>query len=278
MPAIDVLVVVQRKDASRYHKNLSVHSEFKVRLVSDPSDALDTLADRDHHVDVLVLDNNLDGVFDLVRELRHTYPRLLILLVDEEADFAMPGQADDISTEPFENDDLVRRINRLMSDRSLETLRADAMPPVREFAKILRKAAGEMGKQEAAVSACLDLGYDYVALYKIENPNPLQVTLRAQQGPKPIQAVAPKEAAADDIIGWVAKTGQSRIAAPEDDLNHPLVRKGRLGAVACVPIGAANRYGVLVACRDEPGTITQQNVLMLELISAQLAAVITKET
>ena len=159
----------------------------------------------------------------------------------------------------------------------LETLRADSMPPLREFAKQLRKSVGETGKYQAAVNACRTLGYDYVAFYRLESLDPLQVTLKAQDGPAPIQAVAPKQASADDIIGWVAKSGQSRIASPTDELNYPLVRRGRLGQVACTPVGATSRYGVIVACRNEPNSITQQNLLMLELISAQLAAMISKE-
>ena len=35
--------------------------------------------------------------------------------------------------------------------------------------------------------------------------------------------------------------------------------------------------GVIVACRERPGTITQENVLILELIGAQLAAALAKE-
>jgi len=277
MAQIDVLITVRREHASRYFKSISAYQDFRVKLVTSTTDALELLADREKHVDLLVLDNALEHVFELVNELRQTYPRLLIVLVDEEADFAMPGQADDISTDPFTNDDLARRINRLMSDRRLETLRADTMPPVREFAKKLRKAVGESGKQQAAVSACRDLGYDYVAFYRLESLDPLQVTLKAQDGPPPIQAVAPKQATADDIIGWVATTGQTRIAGPTDELNHPLVKRGRLGAVVCTPVGMTNRYGVIVACRDQPNTITQQHVLLLELVSAQLAAVISKE-
>ena len=168
MSNIDVLVTVQREDASRYYKNLSAYSDFNIQLVSDTRDALDTLADRDQHIDVLVLDNNLEHAFDLITELRHSYPRLFIVLVDEDADFGMPGQADEISTEPFENNDLIRRITRLMSDRQLETLRADSLPAVRQFAKELRKAAGEMGKQQATVEACKNLGFDYVAFYRQE--------------------------------------------------------------------------------------------------------------
>jgi hypothetical protein len=276
--SIHLLVAVRREHASRYYKNLTANPEFHVNIVSDTRDALEALADRDKQVDVLVVDNGIGRVFDLVNELRHTYPRLLIVLVDEDADFATPGQADEVSTDPFTNDDLVRRITRLMSDRRLETLRADAMPPVREFAKKLRTASGEGGKAQAAVNACRDLGYEYCAFYRLESTDPLKVTLRAQAGPAPIQAVAPKTATAEDIMGWVAKTGQSRIAGPGDELNHPLVAKARLGAVACVPVGSANRYGVLVACRDQPGSISQQNVLMLELVSTQLAAVIAKES
>src|SRR6185369_4504487 len=154
MASVDILVTVKRDDASRYYKSLSEHKDFRLNIVSETKDALDALADRDKHVDVLILDNNLGHTYELIGDLRHTYPRLLIVLVDEEADFAMPGQADDISTEPFANDDLARRITRLMSDRRLETLRADTMPPVREFAKKLRKASGESGKQQAAVAAC----------------------------------------------------------------------------------------------------------------------------
>jgi len=166
----------------------------------------------------------------------------------------------------------------LMSDRQLETLRADSLPAVRQFAKELRKASGELGKQQAAVGACKDLGYEYVAFYRLEAGETPKLTLKAQDGPAPIQAVVPKVAAPDDLMTWVVQNGQSRIAAPPDSPNHPLVAKGRLGAVACVPVTFGNnKYGVLVACRDQPGSISQENVLMLELVAAQLAAAISKE-
>src|SRR5215468_6517124 len=177
-------------------------------MVSDTGDAFNILADRDQHIDVLVLDNGLGYIYEFIQDLRHSYPRLFIVLVDEEADFGMPGQADEISTEPFENNDLIKRITRLMSDRQLETLRADSLPAVRSFAKELRKASGEVGKQQAAVAACKDLGYDYVAFYRLENTNPPTVTLKAQDGPAPIQAVAPRAAAPDDLVMWVAQNGQ----------------------------------------------------------------------
>lgn len=278
MSVIDVLVAVPREHASRYYKNLSAHADFRVQIVSDTRDALDTLADRNKHVDVLVLDNGLGHVFEFIRELRHSYPRLFIVLVDEDADFGMPGQADEISTEPFANDDLIRRITRLMSDRQLETLRADSLPAVRQFAKELRKASGEIGKQQAAVGACKSLGYSYVAFYRLEAGDTPAMSLKAQDGPAPIQSVAPKTTQPDDLMTWVLQNGQSRIAGPQDVTNHPLVAKERLGAAACVPVTMnTTRYGVLVACRDQPGSINQENVLMLELVAAQLAAAISKE-
>ncbi len=278
MSAIDVLVAVRRENAGRYHKNLSSYPDFRVQIVSDTRDALDTLADRDKHVDVLVLDNGLGYIFEFISELRHSYPRLFIVLVDEEADFGMPGQADEISTEPFDNNDLIRRITKLMSDRQLETLRADSLPAVRQFAKELRKASGEIGKQQAAVGACKDLGYSYIAFYRIEGGDTSNIALKAQDGPNAIQAVAPKAAVPDDLMTWVAQNGQSRIAGPQDTPSHPLVTKGRLGAVACIPVTiSSSRYGVLVACRDQPGSINQENVLMLELVAAQLAAAVSKE-
>jgi len=279
MPKLtQVLVAVPQSEAARYFKNLRQQEEFEVRVVTSTDDALTDLRDRDNNTDVLVMSQSLPETTELTNDLRQSYPRLLIVLVDEEADFAIPGQADEISTDPFEGDDLARRIQRLMSDRQLETLRADSLPAVRLFAKRLRDASGELGKLQAAAAACREMNYDYVACYRQESDSPISLELRAQDGGRPIKAVAPKMASADDLMGWVAKTGQSRVASPEDTPNHPLVAKGRLGSVACVPVNISGvRYGVLVACRDVPGSVTQENVLMLELISAQLAAALSKE-
>lgn len=276
--SIDILCAVPREEASRYFKNLKEQRDFKVRIVSSPQDALDDLANKDNQTDVLILDNALPNTNALINELRQSYPRLLIVLVDEDADFAIPGQADEISTAPFENNDLSKRISRLMSDRRLETLRADSLPAVRHFAKRLREASGELGKLKSAAAACLEMGYEYVAVYRQAGGDVNNLLLKAQDGPRPIQAMAPEKGTADDLIGWVAKTGQSRIAGPDDELNHPLVRRSLMGAVTCVPVNISGvRYGVLVACKEIPGAITQENVLMLELISAQLAAALSKE-
>ncbi|MEO0563390.1 MAG: GAF domain-containing protein, partial [Chloroflexota bacterium] len=142
----------------------------------------------------------------------------------------------------------------------------------------LRNATGEIGKLQAAAAACVDMKYDYVSVYKQESEEPVKMTLKAQEGPRAIQSIAPQSGDESDLMGWVSKTGQSRIAAPGEDPNHPLVARGRLGAVVCVPVNISGvRYGVLVACRDMPGSITQENVLMLELVAAQLAAALSKE-
>lgn len=278
MAKVDVLVVVPREDASRYYKNLSTHEDFRVQICSNTRDAMATLEDSDKHVDILVVENRIDKVFEFIGDLRHSYPRLLIILIDEEADFGLPGQADEISTTPFDNDDLARRISRLMSDRQLETLRADSLPAVRDFAKRLRNATGEIGKQQAAVSACMDMDYDYVAFYRLEQADPLRLVLKAQDGEDGIKSIAPEYAAENDVMAWVSQNGQSRKVGPEDTPTHPLVKTGRLGAAVCVPVHFSNnRYGVLVACRANPDSITQENVLMLELVSNQLAAAISKE-
>ena len=249
MSFIDVLVAVRREDASRYYKNMAAYPELRIQIVSSTADAAAVLADQNKHVDILVIDNQLGGVFGFINELRLTYPRLLIVLVDEAADFALPGEADEISTDPFTNDDILRRITRLMSDRKLETLRADSLPAVREFAKRLRQAVGESGKHEAAVAACMDLGYQYVAFYRLEDTDPTRLTLRAQRGPAALQAAAPRQAAPDDLITWVAQNGQSRIASPTDESNQPtlkLIQDGKVGAAACVPVVfSGNRYGAL---------------------------------
>ncbi len=279
MANTDVLIAVPDSEASRYYKSLSVHDNLSVQIATNLGDALEIVADRDQRIDVFVVEQRMGDVFALVGELRQNYPRLLIILVDEEADFGMPGQADDISTDPFRNDDLARKITRLMSDRQLETLRSDSLPAVRNIAKRMRTATGAHGKQEAAVATTIEMKYEYVAYYHLERAEPLRMTLRAQGGPGTIQAIAPKQANPDDLMTWVAQNGQSRIAAPEDKPNHPLVARGRLGAVACIPVQFSGRtFGVMVACRDRPSSITQENAMMLELICAQLAAALSKES
>ncbi|NDJ76289.1 MAG: GAF domain-containing protein [Chloroflexi bacterium] len=244
----------------------------------DHDAAREVLADSKKRTDVFVVDNSLGDVYELVSELRQTYPRLLILMVDEEADFGMPGHADEVSVEPFKDDDLLKRIKRLTEERSLQTLRADALPPVRQFAKSLRRAGPGQSRQQAAVEAIKELGYDYVAFYSVMPTTPPELSMNAQVGPHAVTAIAPqKQDYQASLVGWVAQNGQSRIVGPDDEPNHPFVKQGRFGAGACVPVGTTLRFGVLLACREQPNAITEQNVLMLELVSAQLASAMAKQ-
>jgi GAF domain-containing protein len=278
MGQVDVLAAVPQEKASVYHKNLSLVQDFRLHIVTAISDALDLLADREQHIDVIVLDVSLGAVYELIDDLRHSYPRLFIVMVDEDADFGTPGYADALSTAPFTDNDLVKRITRLMSDRQMETLRADSLPAVRSFAKELRAAIGQAGKEQTAVTAIRTSGFDYVAYYRLEDEAALRLTLRAQAGPKPIEAIAPRSAAPDDLMTWVCQKGQSRITTPPDAPNHPLVARGRLGTAACVPVlFSGQRFGVIVACNDQPGSITQDKVMMVELVAAQVAAAISRE-
>lgn len=275
---IHVLAAIPLAALARYRENLFQDSQLKVSMVHNEADIRGALADVQQRTDILVIDNSLGGVFELVKDLRQTYPRLIILLVDEEADFGMPGHADEVSVEPFKNDDLLKRIKRLTEERSLQTLRADALPPVRAFAKSLRRAVAGQAKQQAAVEAIKDLGYDYVAFYTVMPTKPPELSLSAQVGPSGMTTLAPqKQDYNTSLVGWVCQSGQGRIVGPDDEPNHPFIKQKRFGAGVCVPVGTTLRFGVLFACREQPGAITQQNVLMLELVSAQLASALAKQ-
>lgn len=274
---IYVLAAVRLPSVAKYREFLSKDSKLKTTVVTSEPSAREILASADKRTDVFVVDNGLGSVYELIRELRQTYPRLLILLVDEEADFSMPGRADDVSTEPFKEDDLIKKIKRLAEERRLETLRADALPPVRNFAKSLRKASKGLGKQQAAVEAVRELGYDYVAFYAIAPADPPALSLAAQVGPNAIMSMMPVRTDYSGLLGWVVQNGQSRIVGPGDTPNHLLIEKGRYGSAVCIPVGSTMRFGVMLACREQPGAITQQNVLMLELVGAQLASALAKE-
>lgn len=278
MASINVMAAITQDRARLYYQKLSQDSELQLQIVTTINDMMASIADQDNHVDVCVLDNALRGALDAVNQIRQNYPRLLIVLVDEEADFGLPGQADEMSTDPFEDDELIRKIKRLMMDRRMETRRSDSLPAMRTISRFMKNAVGTLGKQEATVQAVAEMGYDYVAYYSIESTEPLNLRLIAQHGPKTITSIAPQQADHGDLMGWVAQNGQSRIAAPEDKPNHPLVARGRLGAVACVPVAfSGHSFGVIVACQDRPNSIAQESVLMLDLVATQLATVLLKD-
>lgn len=276
-PKIHLLVAIRLQSIARYRENLNTEPKFAVNLVTSIEKIHEALNDKTKRSDVLVVDNGLGDVHTLVKELRQSHPRLLIVLVDEEADFGMPGRADDVSTEPFKNDELIKVIKRLFEDRRLETLRADTLPPVRQFAKSLTRAKGP-AKSQAAVSAILELGYDYVAFYTITPTDPPMLTLSAQEGPSSVTSLAPNRLEYNtSLLGWVAQNGQSKIVAQEDAPNHPFVSKGRYGIGVAVPVGTTLRFGVVFACKEKPGEINPKDVLMLELISTQLASALARE-
>jgi CheY-like chemotaxis protein len=276
---INVLIAVRLRAMAQYRKSLAAESKFNVNIVTNVEKLHEALVNKDKPTDVLVIDNALENTdtFELVREIRKTYARLLIILVDEDADFAMPGHADEVSTHPFEDDELSKIIKRLFESRRLETLRADSLPPVRHFAKALLKAKGP-AKTQAAVSAIQELGYDYVAFFSIRPADPPVISLAAQAGPESVTRVAPtRQDYENSVVGWVAQKGQSRIVGPDDTPNHPFITKGRFGTAALIPVGTTLRFGVVMACREEPGSIDQKNVLMLELVSAQLASSLARD-
>jgi hypothetical protein len=276
---IHVLAAVRLSAIVQYRENLSKDPQLQLTLVTSETEARTVLDESKKHTDVFVIDNGLGEIFEFIKDVRQSYPRLLILLVDDEADFGMPGHADEVSTEPFHHDDLLKRIKRLTEERRLETLRADALPPVRAFAKSLRRAGPGQAKQQAAVEAIQELGYDYVAIYTVMPTTPPELSLNAQVGQSAVTALGPpKQDYATSLLGWVAQNGQSRIVGPDEDPNHPFVRQGRFGAGVCVPIGTTLRFGVIFACREQPNAITQQNVMLLELISAQLASALAKQS
>ncbi len=276
METTHVLIAVPAPRHDEYQQYLSAEGALSFQLVSDIDSALAIVADTRSRVDVFVLDYALGQAHQIIRQLRQSYPRLLIILVDESADFGLPGQADEFTNAPLSEDGLVKRINKLIFERKQETLRSDSLPAIREISQSLRKASGMMGKQQAAVDTVLNMEYDYVAYYHFQENQALLLT--AQAGPKPIAAVAPKTSTPDDLMTWVMQNGQSRIANYGDALNHPLVAKGRLGAVACVPVAFDNKpYGVLVACRERPNSINQEHVMMLELVCAQLGSFLMRE-
>ena len=277
MPSLHILAAIRPDAAERYRSLLTSQEDFETQVVTTKADAIARLASPETPADVLVIDIELGSVYEMVRDLRQTYPRLLILLVDEDADISMPGRADDVSTDPFTHDDLIRRINRLIQERQTETLRADALPPIRAVAKELRKAVGQMGKIEAAVQAIHEMDFDLVAFYRIEAGTDALI-LSATAGASALTSIAPDQQKPTSLIGWVAENGQSRVVSPEDEPNYILIKRGRLGAGVCTPVGNPNRYGVLLAAREAPGAIPQQSVMLLELISAQLAAVLAKDT
>ena len=271
-PKIHVLAAVAPAALSRYRQALSQDDQIKLSLVTEQQDVRDFLKQSQQRADVLVLDSALCDAYHLINELRHSYPRLMILLVDDQADFSTPGRADDVTTHPFENGDLLRRIKRLAQERQLETVRSDMFPQIRTVAKELRRAGSSHSMQTRVTETIAEMGYDYVAFYRLLPLEPPSLSLAAQSGPPQLTDRAPTSIPLNGtLLGWVAESGQSRVVAPGDTPSHVFIERGFLAAGACVAVGISLRFGVLFACRADPNSITEQHVKLLELIGAQLA-------
>jgi len=274
---IHVLAAIKPGDADRYQKLLGSDSIFKLTVATNEEQMRSHLEDPMSRTDALILENSWPNSSALVKEFRKSYQNMAIILVDEDADFGMPGYADEFSATPFKNDDLSRKIKRLIQERRLETLRADALPPVRAFAKQLGNAGKGISKHQAAVEAIKSLGYDYVALYTITSPDPVGLTLTAQTPLAGLQNLIPTRLDENSLPGWVAKEKRSRIVGKDDRPSHPLIEKGKFGAAAAVAVGTTLRFGILMACREQAGSISPEGMMMLELIASQLAAALAKD-
>src|ERR1700694_415486 len=239
---IYVLAAVRLPSVARYREALTKDTKLKPTVVTSEQSARDYLADSEKRTDVFVVDNGLGNVYELIKELRQTYPRLWIVMVDEKATLGMPGRADEVSTDPFKDDELVKKIKRLVQERQLETLHADALPPVRTFARSLRKTGKGLSKQQAAVDAVKELGYDYVSFYTLAPTDPPSLSLAAQSGANAIQSMVPMRTDYSGLLGWVVQNGQSRIVGPGDEPNHILIEKGKFSAAVCVPVGTTLRF------------------------------------
>jgi DNA-binding response OmpR family regulator len=274
---IHVLTAVRLEAIARYRENLSTEAQFHVEMVPSVEKLEERLANNALRTDVLVLDEQLTDSFELIKKIRQSNPQLLIIKVDEEADFGMPGRADEVSTRPFENNELIKIIKRLFEDRRLETLRADSLPSVRTFAKTLLKSRGP-AKTQAAVNAIKELGYDYVAFYTVTPTEPPTLTQAGQAGAADVLKIAPSKLDYEtSIVGRVAATGESRLVGKEDNPNHPFISKGRFGAGVTVAVGTTLRFGVVFASREKAGSITPEDILMLELVCAQLASALARD-
>ncbi|HRE46205.1 MAG TPA: hypothetical protein PLD47_00635 [Aggregatilineales bacterium] len=276
---IHILATVRLPSLVKFRETLAKEPKFRTTIVTSAEAARTALADREKALDVFVVDNNIPNtdVYEWIKQLRSTHPRLLILLVDEEADFGTPGRADDVTTTPFKDDELIKKIKRMAEERSLATLRADSLPPIRDFAKALRKANKSVGKQQAAVSAVRDMGYDYVVFYTITPGDPPALSLAAQEGDQQISSMMPIRTDYENILGSVVRSGQPKIINTGDSPSHFLIDRGRFGAAVAIPVGTTLRFGVLIAFRPEAGSIKQESIVMLELICAQLASALAKE-
>jgi hypothetical protein len=279
MSEITILVAATEDRIDRYRQNLIAETDLRVKTVCAPQETLDLLHE-DKTIDIFILDSEFHSeVHYFMGNVRQKFPRLLMIYVDEGADFGTRGHADDISTDPFQNSELVHKIKYLVSERRTETIQASSVPAIRDIYRRMRSATGAEGKRREATRACLDLGFEYAAFYRLEGESPVNLTLQTQEGIQGLKAVAPRNADPDDLMAWVAEHNETKIAKQADTINYRLVAKGRLGAAICTPVFFEHsHYGVLIACSERPDGISQDNIMLTELIAAQLASALSTES
>lgn len=283
MANAEILATLREDKIEQYRDELSSANDLRVQIAATTAALLDMLAGDTQHIDLVLIDNELDSANIFVPDLRQRYPKLPIIIVDEEADFGTPGHASDLSCDPFLDDELIHKVNRLLG-RSISTGAPETESQPAQSAVSAPENAPENAAQTPAnridttLKAIQEMGFDYVAYYTIDGTDPPALTLAGQHGPNAINAVAPKSAGSDDLMGHVAKTQKSQIAGPQDTPIHPLVARGRLGAVVCVPVSHEDtRYGVLAVCNDRPGSIQTDIMPALEMVASQLAAALKRD-
>jgi hypothetical protein len=275
--AIYVLLAIDPGAVERYRVNLASEARIIPCFVSSLAEAEAVLADPTARIDAVVIDNELGGVFDAIKAIRKAYPRLWVVLVDEEADLITPGRADAATTEPFKDGDLVKKIKRLAEERRLETIQKDALAPVRAFARMMAKAGKDTPRPQVAVDTVQQLGYTYAAYYSLVATVPPSLSLVAQAGPDSMRSAVPLRSDLTTLAGWVAENGQPRIANGGEPPSFVLTQRGLVGPTLAVPVGITLRFGVIVACKPLGGAVAPDDLNALELVGQQLAAALAKE-
>lgn len=277
MSELKLIVVIRPETKTQYQDYFGAQANLAVLINTDFGAALEYLQATNQRIDVVVVDNQLAGSAAFIRQIRAAFPRLLILLVDDEADFLMPGRADDVSLNPFEGDDLLNRIQRLLQERHIETLRADSLPPVRKAAQQLRHATDIPGRIAVTLETIRALEYDFVAFYEQADTGDSWQLVNAV-GDQEIVTFAPEKQKNRTLIGQVGEHRQNQLVGPEDEPNYSLIKRGRLGCGSAVVVGnTAQVYGVMLAARQAPASVNHEDMMMLELVCAQLAAALTQQ-
>jgi hypothetical protein len=277
MQTIKVVAAIRQEAIPKYREAIETEPKFETTWVNSYDALRQALTDSEKRGDVLVVDATLGDAHDLIEELRQRYTKMLIILVDEDADFALPGRADEISTAPFKDNELIKLMKRVYEDRRLVTLRADALPPVRIFAKKIMNAQKAPAKIQAAVETIQEIGFDYVAFYSLQMTDPPMISLTHQVGgDEQLRRLSPqKQDYNDSLVGVVAQTGQTRVVGKDDTPNHPFISRGKFTTGVCAAVGSTIRFGVILAGINDLDN--KEKVLMLELVASQLGSALARE-